>query len=486
MIELPVAAGKQGTVSSSGTVTLVFGWTPPSWLPNQKPSGKTLSILASSEAIAQQWVGYKPLSIISLTLDDGFGDAKKSCIPTSPDDLKNGYISTSNNHLLSADISSATFISATPTQRAHWEVRVPLPRAQAQATVQSVDTVSDNMNLRVGGGGVVDSRSVKLTRNGKDTSNMVNGSWVTNGDTLYTYGSQTSGIGLTHTNSQPITASVSPIQGSGAWTLHYYGPYGGVTYYGKTQNWTYSGNAQAHDEKWQSTMLDAPMGNLILGALGWQGSPTGSQQEAVTYKITDDDGAQATAQYNLTFHDPVEQSSDTTSQVSIDVPIYNADGHPIYTSPTTGATKGNNYMESSVGYSNGIGWSATFDLSGWLKFLSIDVSNDVSYSHDINTGAILGVDVPPGSYAQAYATDTYTRHHRLLWNYDTDGLIPRRATVSLDPYSPVGEIIPDEAWNDVFQSSSVPFWKGPIYGPVPPNQADAPVPTLPKPSNSYS
>jgi len=331
-----------------------------------------------------------------------------------------------------------------------------------------------------------DDRSVMLTRGVNDAQHPdreYTTSGVVHGDTTYSYYSQVLGSGVTVTNSQAINATLL-----GVWTKHVLtiGTHGAVTYYGKSQRWSYSGNAQTHDESQQSTTIDAPTGNLFFGILGFQGSPSGAQQQSTTYTITDDDGATATAKYYLSFHDPVEKISDDTSQVSCMVPIYRADGTPIYTSPQTGVGSGTGYVERSTGYSVGAGLNATFNLTGWLKFLGIDVGINGSFSQDTNTGATVPFTCPPNFYAQAYQQDFYTRHHYLLRHFDTSGLIARRSAVEIDPKYDLGVIIPDEAWNDVYQSSSIPTWQGPIYGPIPPNQGNASVPSPPKPSYTFS
>ena len=337
-----------------------------------------------------------------------------------------------------------------------------------------------------------DNRSVNLSRSGKDHSRLVDGVWATYGDTIYSYWSEGPSKPVPHENSQVVKANPTPTGLTGGWTPHGVETYGGdyppaYIYFGKTQIWGNSGPAAENYRKWDVLSLHAPPASIASGVSGWTGTPTGVQQQALSYQIIDDDGAQATALYLLNFHDPVEQISDTTSDVSVVVPVYNADGKPVYTPPAVGATHGNVCIERSTGYSTGWSVGGTFDLSAWLKIFSIDVSVEASSNHDVNTGAILGFDVPPGSYAQAMSQEFYTRHHRFFWRYDADGLIPRRTTVSLDPRSPIGEIVPDEGWNDVYKNSSIPFWKGPFVGTAaPPNKANAPILKPPAPSNTYS
>jgi hypothetical protein len=107
-MQMPLKPGETGTVSSSGTLTLVFGWQPPSWLPSQKPPGKTLSIRAGVEAVVDQTVGDKALSFSSVTLDDGYGSPQKILKLFGASQDPAGYKS-SSNHLLSADVSTAKF-----------------------------------------------------------------------------------------------------------------------------------------------------------------------------------------------------------------------------------------------------------------------------------------------------------------------------------------------------------------------------------------
>lgn len=268
----------------------------------------------------------------------------------------------------------------------------------------------------------LDNRSVKLTRNDKDTFKLVDGSWVTYGDSRFSFLKRTLpdanpaesiagafGSPLYEDKPQLVKQTIVAAP-EGTWSNGLQGKF----------QWNPSGDGdtstQHTQEMTQGNSIWNPegVGQLLLPGLtlptpsstvkgavpsGWIDAEHKNNKLKVFYKKTDTDGATAEASYVLTLHDEWENPSpDNTSfwlEAPNDTPHYGESlsdwiPKPMPLAVGTTASQDDKWKISKTADLNvelKAETSANFGLADWLKFsgsattkATLGVNTEIEYS----------------------------------------------------------------------------------------------------------
>jgi len=335
------ATAQPSTISSQGTITLVFGWSP---TPG-KTRPKTLTVLASTLAKLVSYGDGTPVILSGITVDDGHGSPQQLVVEGN-DVYSTRTYSSSGKWLLTVDADGGK----TNAANGLWEVQVPLAGLHTEASAQTATTRvhASFVQALVVGSATVDTRAVTLSRGGKDKVSIdKSGNSSAEGDTTYSYlqGNPLAGTTL----AESISTIKAQLSGN-TWTLtqqksilgNSYGPSfpdvdyswdisgptdsqsdstGGLSPQGSSfltksgQSSYPNGQDTAREQKAVLVSQHQATLNVSLNPPRWESVPSPSPQDITfTYTVTDrGDKATATAKYVLHVHDEIEWAGSATT-----------------------------------------------------------------------------------------------------------------------------------------------------------------------------
>lgn len=496
-IQIETKGTDSGTLSSSGTINLIFGWKPPSWLPNQKPPGKTLSILASGSATVDHFVGGTPFTFSSVSLDDGLGTPKQVTSVEGPNNSPKVYSSSSSRRLLKADIASAEL------KNGSWEVRVPVTGLKGEATVRGgAAGQTHHTAIRIGAGGVVDTRSVSLSRGGRhEYTKNEDGISVTYGDTTYSYTKhQSLDAPAYQPNYQTISSALS-----GDWATS--ATNNALGRYNVTWNWAQNGDgletgATAGDHYDHAVRIATKGGvdywvDFFGGSPQWCDAdgkfPAKSPAKATLKYFARDnvDNATAEGRYVMTVHEPIElvERRSLVKAYSVYSPAYvpnpnNPDQWILLDVIEGWRAQGSYAVTTNKGAAKSQGFSFGFDGS----VQAFGVAIGLGYQHTAEKGwyseigqTISTPALEEGERAYLEVEFSYQRLYSTYRLYDTQGeirsLISPAAPEPSVPYKSIwdenADATPSLKWHKLKEGEVSPEPKNevPVYSADPITQS---------------
>jgi hypothetical protein len=325
-----------------------------------------------------------------------------------------------------------------------------------------------------------DTRTVFIRRqNATGETSDADGSQ--HGDTLYS----TTYYTTTHDEYGNITGD--PGWWTPNWQVYlpmYGGDWGysaGLDHYGNATNVpnaSYSWDPNESLDTWDWGTNESPAGTITYQDGNPQGTPDKPTSQTITYTATSKvDGAQAVANYDITYHDPFEEMSDTKTNVTATGPLYGSD--PLTTDNTLDIVWG--YQPAgSQAVSKGTSSSQGIDLEGgldasWLEVLGIsfDVTKTNETGSDTSVSVTDQVNLPANEYTYPEFVDTYVRNTVLYRQWGTSGEITVNSTGG---DAPATEVFDQYAGSSIFWHTPIP-----ISQPVPVQDPD-PIPVVATPA----
>jgi hypothetical protein len=425
-------------VSANGTITPVFTWTkdgpsdtsePPTLLKIKETS------YVESRGGASQW------HIPIISTDNGIGSPVDN--GASQGWNPGHYQRRSGSRLLSLDNSMKETV-----------VRFSTPRSLS--AIAGVTPLGGEFCDSCGGYNIdlrykvqLDPRDVSLSRPGAIGERHDISSNTTYGDSIYSYESKecvsASDCLLTHSvlekNEQTFNAN------------HLSWP----SYSSATWQWTPSEVGDTVSEHEQ----EMPTGTLYddsVYAEIWDGTPTGQSQKIVNYKITDSaDGAQATAKYVLTLHDPFEVRADSPAQTieakRFDFPV------KLYSVNEASSTEPK-AVEWNAEWTGNVSLAFTSSLNLPIESLvKLGVGANFSATGElkVTVPTSASTSIPPGKKTYPYFDYEIATKHFLIDKYSKEGQIKNPGRVN-----PNGS--GDGSWPNKEEHlySITPRWSAPV------------------------
>lgn len=273
-----------------------------------------------------------------------------------------------------------------------------------------------------------DNRSVRLSRGVGDKERFVleDGNWVTYGDSIY------SAKGRPDANSDKrVPLSIQAGYG-GNWTT-------------KTPTWTAGGFAPAEGAVSYQQDANGARGitafgtpevelHLLSPTLSYHtyypSEPTGAQDYDTTLTVTDTDGANATARYHLTLHDPVEMldEGENITTYSLRSPM-RLGGQIMAWKGERAANTAETPVKVVTSTETGLNFTATASvdaLKGLLGF-SAEASATSTLSLSVSTETNVPA-IPASRMVYLIAIHNFQRKHVRFLQFDEAGKVPRMVT----------------------------------------------------------
>jgi hypothetical protein len=273
-----------------------------------------------------------------------------------------------------------------------------------------------------------DTRTVTLHRTGA-TGETTDLDSTVHGDTIYS----TTNYNWQYNEYNQIIAD------PGTWTPNwqvyepnYIGNWGwvfGQDHWGHSEDVPNAGFTWSPNESqdtWDWGTVEAPAGNITYQNGTPKGSPTGPSMQTVSYTaISNVDGAQATANYDITYHDPFEIVSDTKTNAVASGPLYGSDPNA-----------SDNTLDIVWGYaaagtftiSKGSSSSQGLEIGGalspsWLELLGVEcnVAATSEVGQDTSQSSTFQFTIPAGDYTYPMFTATYVRNTVLYRQWGSAG-----------------------------------------------------------------
>lgn len=446
------------TVKLSGHVKVLFDWVPASGDPSPTPPDKlTFKVTASNDETCVSYIEPPALTV-------------KTGLSPEPAPTPSGYQYAENSgymkYVRNSRSNGSQLVQLATNSQTHMEWdsgelggSIALPEHTQTSYFQG-----QALNARIGATleAAKDTRSVKLTRNGKDRFELKDGSWVTYGDSRFSYLER-----VLTTDPDPVTGYMGSMQSykddphDVVQTIVQDKGLGWSSDKTKLKSkWTFSDSNVLSNTGDNAAVVTMPQGNSLnnpdgiettvgtqayLNAVpsGWYRVPSqGTKQFTVTHDLTDADGATATAKYVLSLHDEWEDAKpdpdkkrkvaggqpDVEGETTTDWSYFTF-GIPRSPNLTTGDKDASWSIDQSVKFSVKLAatFSPEFKIADWVNAGgSVESTLEPSISADFAATA-------PKPSTQFPGSPTGTRYqpiiayykrvvHKLLLRYNADGL----------------------------------------------------------------